>query len=91
MAVKDGYYLIRGDNTYALETVPDGAVIGVLESFQRKGKQIGVKNRGYQLYVRVWNAIYPLRAVWRKLRTLLVRAAKKLGLAPMLKKLLRRK
>ena len=34
---EDGY-LIRGDNTYALERVPEEAVIGVLTGFKRKGK-----------------------------------------------------
>ena len=88
VAVKDGYYLIRGDNTYALETVPDGAVIGVLESFQRKGKQIGAKNRGYQLYVRVWNAIYPLRVLRIRARRMAVKAARKLGVLPLIRKML---
>ncbi len=35
--VGDGHYLIRGDNTFSLETVPDGAVLGVLTGFQRNG------------------------------------------------------
>ena len=91
IGVEDGYYRIRGDNTYAVERVPFGNVIGVLTAFNRKGKQHTVTERGYRFYAQFWNAIYPLRAVWRKLRTLLVRAAKKLGLAPILKKLLRRK
>ena len=28
IGVKDGYYRIRGDNTYAVERVPDEAVLG---------------------------------------------------------------
>ena len=48
--VCDGHYLIRGDNTYAVETVPDSAVIGVLTGFQRKGKEHDVSERGYRLY-----------------------------------------
>ena len=91
IGVEDGVYRIRGDNTFVVERVPFGQVIGVLTSFRRKDRLHTVSERGYRFYVRFWNAIYPLRAVWRKLRTLLVRAAKKLGLAPMLKKLLRRK
>ena len=55
--VEDGYYLIRGDNTYQIETVPDEAVIGVLTGFQRNGKQIYLDNLLYQIYVYVWNAI----------------------------------
>lgn len=88
ISVKDGYYLIRGDNTYALETVPDGAVIGVLDSFQRKGKLTGVENRGYQLYVRVWNAIYPLRVLRVRARRMAVKAARKSGVLPLIRKML---
>ena len=50
------HYLIRGDNTYAIETVPDDAVIGVLTGFQRKGKQISANDWDYQIYARFWTA-----------------------------------
>ena len=85
--VRDGYYLIRGDNTYAMETVPDEAVIGVLTGFQRKGKQHNVTEKGYRFYARFWTAIYPLRRFWVRLRGLTVRAARRLGVLPLLKKL----
>ena len=88
---KDGYYLIRGDNTYSFEHVPDSAVIGVLSAFQRKGKLYETTNAGYQRYVRFWNAIYPLRLFRVRCRRLLVSIAKKMGLLPALKKLLKRK
>ena len=45
IGVKRDHYLIRGDNTYALETVPDSAVLGVLTAFQRKGKKYSVTDR----------------------------------------------
>ena len=61
-------YLIRGDNTYALENVPDQAVIGVLTSFVRDGKKISVTDRKYLAYVRFWCAIYPLRAGYVRVR-----------------------
>ena len=38
----DGTYLIRGDNTYSDEIVPDSAVLGVLTEFVRDGKQYKV-------------------------------------------------
>ena len=81
------HYLIRGDNTYALENVPDAAVIGVLTGFQRKGKQHNVTEKGYRFYARFWTAIYPLRRFWVRLRGLTVRAARRLGVLPLLKKL----
>ena len=61
LQVKEDHYLIRGDNTYVMEKVPDEAVLGVLTSFQRKGKQISVTDGRYQRYVKLWCAIYPLR------------------------------
>ena len=88
--VENGYYLIRGDNTYALEKVPDQAVLGVLTGFVRKGKQHRVTDRGYLLYVHVWCVLYPLRYLFARTRWLAYAAAKKLGLIPLLKKILRR-
>ena len=80
IAVREDGYLIRGDNTYALETVPDGAVIGVLTQFRRKGRETRVTDKGYLFYARFWTAIYPLRwcLYWgrRALRSL----ARRLGL-----------
>lgn len=91
IGVKDGYYRIRGDNTYAVECVPDETVVGVLVRFQRKGKEHAVIDRGYRAYSVLWNTIYPLRAAWKGLRSFLIRAARKLGILPVLKKLFRRK
>lgn len=87
---KGDYYLIRGDNTYALENVPDSAIIGVLTGFQRKGKQYDVSNRAYRRYARVWNAIYPLRAFCVRFRRVAVRIARRLSILPLLKKILRK-
>ena len=61
IAVREDHYLIRGDNTYALENVPDSAVIGVLTMFRRKGREIKVTDKAYLFYARFWTAIYPLR------------------------------
>ena len=90
IGVKSDHYLIRGDNTYALEMVPDGAVLGVLTAFQRKGKKYSVTDRSYRCYVRFWNAIYPLRVLRAKCRSLAVGIARRLGLLPMLRRMLRR-
>ena len=90
IGVKDDHYLIRGDNTYALETVPDNAVLGVLTAFQRKGKKYSVTDRGYRCCVRFWNAIYPLRALRARCRRMAVGIARRLGLLPLLKRILRR-
>lgn len=63
IAVRDDCYVIRGDNTFVREYVPKERVIGVLSGFCRKGKNHSVDERGYRVYVRVWNFIYPVRAV----------------------------
>ncbi len=90
IGVKDGYYLIRGDNTYAIETVPESAVIGILTGFQRKGKEISVDNRFYRFYARFWHAIYPLRLLYFRSRRLAVETARKLGILPLIKKVLKK-
>ena len=63
IGVAADHYIIRGDNTYMIERVPFGDVIGVLTSFKRKGKTITVQSHGYVLYTRLWHAFYPLRAL----------------------------
>lgn len=61
--VCEDHYLIRGDNTYNVEYVPDQAVLGVLTDFTRKGRQHSVTETGYRIYVHIWHAIYPFRRV----------------------------
>ena len=90
IGVEEDHYRIRGDNTYAVETVQDEAVIGVLSGFQRKGKHYEVTNRAYRLYARLWQGIYPLRALYVRMRRTAVKAARKLGILPVIKKLLGR-
>ena len=76
--VKPEYYLIRGDNTFVLEKVKKESVIGVLTSYTRKGKKHTVNDFSYKLYSRVWNFIYPVRYILRKLRIFLTRVYRKL-------------
>lgn len=69
--VRDNDYVIRGDNTFVKEYgITDSDIIGVLTDFKRKGKNYSVDNKGYRLYARVWNFMYPLRFALRKLRLL---------------------
>ena len=73
ISCQDDSYLIRGDNTYVVEKVSRDAVLGVLVSFQRKGKTVSTGNMVYKLYARVWNAIYPLRFLYVKTKRLAMR------------------
>ncbi|MBE6635886.1 MAG: hypothetical protein E7617_06800 [Ruminococcaceae bacterium] len=66
-------YIIRGDNTFTLEYVPMDKILAVLTSFNRKGKHHSVTDRGYRIYARVWNFIYPLRWLIRLPRVCLSR------------------
>lgn len=70
--------VIRGDNTFSLEYVDKSDVIAVLTEFNRKGKRISVDNKGYILYCRLWNFIYPLRFVFNKLLLLAKRVYRKI-------------
>ena len=64
VAVTENGYVIRGDNTYVKElNVTDKDIVGVLTAFKRKGKDYSVDSKGYRLYARVWNFLYPLRKV----------------------------
>ena len=75
---KDRTLLVRGDNTFRLEHIPPSDVLAVLTEFTRKKKHHRVTDRSYRLYVRVWNAIYPVRLVVHKVHVLLSAAAHKL-------------
>ena len=59
--------------------MPDSAVIGVLTGFKRKGKDYSVQDPMYRRYVRIWCAIYPVRAVAVYFIRTAKAAAKKLG------------
>ena len=79
----EGVYLIRGDNTYSVERVPEGNVIGVLTGFRRRNKDYTVRDPGYRLYVTAWCALYPARAVLMRLLRAAVRLARRTGLRGM--------
>lgn len=65
IAVRDSFYIIRGDNTFVRERVPHTDVIGILVAFNRKGKSYKVTDSSYKLYSRLWHLIYPLRYLIR--------------------------
>ncbi|MBR3643998.1 MAG: S24/S26 family peptidase [Parasporobacterium sp.] len=91
ITVQENGYLIRGDNTYTMENVPEKAVIGVLTGFVRKGKQHSVTEKGYLLYARFWHAVFPVRKpvvlFKRRVRAFAVKLTKKLGIYESLKNL----
>ena len=80
IGIQDEEYFIRGDNTYRMEHVPLELVIGVLTGFVRNGKSYTVEDTGYQIYCRIWNAIYPLRKLLFLMRRIAGKTARMLGL-----------
>lgn len=71
-------YIIRGDNRMDKEYgITDDMILGVLTEFYRDEKKIDLNGWKYKLYVRVWNAIFPLRLLYKKSRGLLGRIKRK--------------
>ena len=75
--VKDNLCIIRGDNTYSKEYVPRERIIGVLTSYNRKGKSGSPESFSFKLYSRFWNFIYPLRYLCVKSRAFAARLYRK--------------
>lgn len=79
--VEQDHYVCLGDNTYEYEKIRPEQIIAVVVAFRRGQKRISVDSLGYQLYSRIWVAIYPFRKLWRRvtwrLRRLLRRSKEK--------------
>jgi len=76
----DGTYIIRGDNTYQKEYVPQSDVVGVMTAIYRGGKYIDCStSRTYKIYVKTNRLLYPVRWLWKtKIRALLGRMKRKI-------------
>ena len=59
--VKDGGYVIRGDNCYGDEAVREGDVLGVLTEFFRKDKHVFCTDKKYLRYAKRRVKLYPAR------------------------------
>lgn len=61
---KDGTYTCAGDGQTILETgVEQEQIVAVVCSFIRKGRKISCSNKGYQIYERIWTALFPIRPI----------------------------
>ena len=69
----DGNYIIRGDNTYKKEYVPQENVVGVMTAVYRGGKYIDcASSKKYKFYVKFNRFSYPIRWLWKtKIRAFL--------------------
>ncbi len=65
--IKDGRYIIRGDNNYYTEyDITDDNIVGVLKEFYRDGKYYNcATSKVYKLYSFWILHSYPLRYFWR--------------------------
>ena len=73
----EGGYIIRGDNCYADENVPEQAVIGVLTEFFRKGKHFYCTDKKYLKYVKKRLKTYKFRRFFVRIKLKCKSAIKK--------------
>lgn len=75
--VEDGY-IIRGDNCYSDEHIPEDDVFGVLTEFFRKNKHIYCTNKKYLRYAKNRVKNYPTRRFFVRLKWKIKAGAKKI-------------
>ena len=75
--VEDGY-IIRGDNCYSLEHIPEEDVFGVLTEFYRKDKHYFCTDKKYLRYAERRLKTYKFRAFFVKLKWKIKGAARKI-------------
>lgn len=78
IGVCDGYYIIRGDNTYQKEKVPFEWILGVVTEFYRGDRHVTADKKAYRTYAAVWQGIYPLRYPLHAARMLASRVKRRL-------------
>lgn len=69
--VRNGDYVICGDNRYCIEYgITDRHIIGVLTAVVRNGKEISMTDWRYLLYVHLWCDFFPIRAFLLKVKSI---------------------
>ena len=76
---KNGCLVIRGDNCFTTEYIPEGNVMGILTEFTRKNKDFKVNDGGYRVYSRLIVFFSPFVRAKMRILTLLVGLKNKLG------------
>ena len=81
--IEDGY-IIRGDNCYSDEIVPETAVIGVLTEFFRKGKHVFCTDEKYIKYAKRRLKTYKIRRFFvlakSKVKSIIKKVLRAIGL-----------
>ena len=78
LAPVEGGYIIRGDNCYAAENVPEEAVFGVLTEFFRKDKHILCTDKKYLRYAERRVKTYRFRRFFVRIKWKIKGAIKKI-------------
>ena len=73
----DGGYIIRGDNCYADENIPEDAVFGVLTEFWRKNKHFYCTDKKYIKYAEKRLKTYKIRRFFVRFKGKMKNAVKK--------------
>lgn len=68
IGVKNGYYRVRGDNTFFLEKIPEEWILGYVSEFYRGEKHCSTTSKGYRFYAAAWHLIYVFRLLFHKMR-----------------------
>ena len=71
IAIKGDKYITRGDNCLGVEVNTRSQIYGVVTQLTTRGKTIKVTDAGYLRYVKIWNAIWPIRKRIFQLRAML--------------------
>lgn len=72
-------YTMRGDNTFENEKgIEESQITAVVSRFKRKGKWHSTDEKGYLLYCKIWDIIFPVRKGVRFLIKLPVRTYRKI-------------
>ena len=79
VAVTAEHYVCLGDNTYSYEYLTHDQMIGLVTAFKRGQKRIEVTDPVYQLYARIWVALYPVRKPLVRLKQKTFAFLRKLG------------
>lgn len=65
--VREGYYVICGDNNVFMEHVPFDWVIGVMSGLTRRGKEVNLNGFWYKAYVKHWGSRYRRRMIVKRI------------------------
>ena len=64
IGVREQDYVLSGDNIWMIEKgIRDDQILGVLTTVIRNGRLLDVNSPAYRRKVRLWWALYPIRAV----------------------------